>query len=68
MHETIIVMSLYAMHYLSQILLLDNEIKNIFIFLKKVIKIEEHLYKNRTTNAHNIFLMNVPDQKIPLSY
>ncbi len=44
---------------------LDNEIKKyVFIFLKKGHKNEEHSYKDRYTNVHNIFFMNAPDKKI----
>ena len=49
-------------------LFLDNEIKNMYLFFKKIIKIEEHSYKDWTTSSHNNFFMNAPDKKNPLSY
>jgi hypothetical protein len=55
------------MYYLSPKLFLYNEIKNMYLFLKKIIKNEEHSYKYRT-NVHNNGFMNAPDKKNPLSY
>ena len=51
------------MYYLSPKLFLYNEIKNMYLFLKKIIKNEEHSYKDRT-NVHNNVFMNAPDKKI----
>ena len=48
---------------------LDNEIKNmyLFYFFIKVIKNEEHSYKDRLPML-TVFFMNAPDKKNPLSY
>ena len=56
-------MSLLCYTLFTKKLFLDNKIKYyVFFNVLKSYKNEEHTYKDRTTNVHNIVLKNAPDK------